>query len=151
MNVVEVETCEGCGAEAEKGSLIRDSVDSSQLRCQNCIAPDKKPRKPRKRKEKPVIAAIDITGVPETVISRVPEPEIPIDFDALRKDAEAFAHECGLDQVRVDGPERETYPRFGYGYVFQITELSGKQRRATARYTCYGLRNYWSMDSLVTG
>ena len=98
-----------------------------------------------------MIAAIDITAVPETIITRVPDDEIPINPEALRKDAQAWAQECGLGQVRLDGPDRENFPRHGYGYVFQITELSGKQRRATARYTCYGLRNFWSMDSLVTG
>jgi len=37
------------------------------------------------------------------------------------------------------------------GRLEDETVFSGKQRRATARYTCYGLRNFWSMDSLVTG
>jgi len=147
--VAEVEKCEGCGLEVEKGTLIRDAVDSSQLRCQNCIAPDKKPRKPRKRKEKPVIAAA--AAVVDTIIHRVPEEIPPVDLDTLRKDAQTWAQECGLGLVRVDGPDRENFPKHGFGYVFQIAEISGKQRRATARYTCYGLRNFWSMDSLVTG
>lgn len=144
-----MEQCVKCGAEALEGMLIRDSVDSSQLRCQNCIAPDKKPRKPRKRKEKPVIAAA--AAIVETIIQRAPEETYPIDLEALRKDAHAWAKECGLGQVRLNGPDREDFPQYGYGYVFQIAEISGKQRRATARYTCHGLRNFWSMDSLVTG
>lgn len=147
--MVEVEKCEGCGLEVEKGHLIRDAVDSSQLRCQNCIGPDKKPRKPRKRKEKPVIAAA--AAVVDTIIQRVPEEVYAIDREALRKDAEAWAKECGLGQVRLDGPDREDFPQHGYGYIFQVAEISGKQRRATARYNCYGVRNFWSMDSLVTG
>lgn len=147
--MVEVEKCDKCGVEVEKGTLIRDAFDASELRCQKCIAPDKKPRKPRKRKEKTVILAA--AAVMETIISRAPEPEIPIDRDALRKDAHAWAKECGLGEVRLDGPDREDFPQHGYGYIFQIAEISGKQRRATARYNCHGLRNFWSMDSLVTG
>jgi hypothetical protein len=50
MNM-ETEKCENCGVEVEKGTLIRDSVDTSQLRCNKCTAPDKKVRKPRKKKE----------------------------------------------------------------------------------------------------
>ena len=99
MNVAEVEKCEGCGLEVEKGTLIRDNVDSSQLRCQKCIAPDKNPRKPRKRKEKPVIAAA--AAVVDTIIQRAPEIVPLVDHEALRKDAQAWAQECGLSQVRV--------------------------------------------------
>lgn len=145
----EVEKCEGCGLEVEKGTLIRDSIDSSQLRCHNCIRPDKKSRKPRKRKEKPVIAAA--AAIMDTIIQRVPDEIYPIDHEALRKDAQAWAKECGLGPVRLDGPDQENFPKHGYGYIFQIVEISGKGRRATARYTCRGARNFWSMDSYVTG
>lgn len=90
-------------------------------------------------------------AVVDTIIQRVPEEVYAIDREALRKDAEAWAKECGLGQVRLDGPDREDFPQHGYGYIFQVAEISGKQRRATARYNCYGVRNFWSMDSLVTG
>lgn len=110
---------------------------------------EKSPRKPRKKKEKVVIAAA--AAVMETIINRDPEKIPAVDHDALRKDAQAWAQECGLAEVRVAGPDREDFPQYGFGYIFQITEISGKQRRATARYSSQGLRNFWSMDSLVTG
>lgn len=148
---METEKCDGCGVEVEKGTLIRDqNFDASQLRCEKCIAPDKKPRKPRKRKEKPVIAAA--TGVIEELVTkREPDEVPPVDLIGMRKDAEDWARECGIANCRANGPDREEFPRRGFGYVFQISEIGCKDRRATARYTSQGIRNMWSMDSLVTG
>lgn len=148
---METEQCDGCGVEVEKGTLIRDqNFDSSQLRCNKCIKPDKKPRKARKRKEIPVIAAA--TGVLETLVSKREEDEVPIvDLVGMKKDAEDWARESGIANCRASGPDREEFPRHGFGYCFQISEIGGKDRRATARYTSRGVRNMWSMDSLVTG
>lgn len=147
---METEKCDKCGVEVEKGTLIRDQVfDSSQLRCNVCIAPDKKPRKPRKRKEIPVImAAPTIDWAAEKFLEN---PPAPIDPVALRQDAETWARECGLGKVVASGPTREDYPRYGFGYTFSIMEVGGKDRKATARYTCEGKRNFWTIDGMVTG
>jgi hypothetical protein len=145
---METEVCDGCGLQAEKGTLIRDSVDASQLRCEKCIVPDKKARKPRKRKETPVIAAPAV--IIETFTTPYPqEPEA--DALSMRLDAEAWARESGLGKVIVRGPDREDFPRHGFGYVFQILEDGGKERRASARYTSAGRRNMWTLDGMVTG
>ena len=145
---MELETCDGCKAEFEKGSLIRDqNGDASQLRCEKCIKPDKKVRKPRKRKEIPVIAT---AATPPNVVCRQ-DPAIKIDPVVLAWDAEAWATECGLGKVTVQGPNRENYPQHGYGYSFQIMEVGGKERKATARYTSAGARNMWTIDGQVTG
>lgn len=146
---METEKCEKCGVEVEKGSLIRDAVDASQLRCAICSTPDRKPRKPRKRKEKPVIMAAG--EMIEEIASHRADEVPPVDYGVLRKDVEGWAKECGLGPANINGPDREDFPRFGFGYNFQIMEIAGKKRMATARYTSRGLRNYWSMDSLVTG
>lgn len=147
---VETEKCEKCAVEVEKGALIRDAFDASQLRCAACSAPDPKPRKPRKRKEKAVIMAATAT-IEMIVTQREQEDTPPLDLAQLRKDAEIWAKECGLGPVTIDGPDREDFPRHGFGYNFHVQETSGKKRMATARYTKHGARNYWSMDSLVTG
>lgn len=147
---MELEKCDKCGVEVEKGTLIRDAFDASELRCQKCSAPDKKPRKPRKRKEKPVIAAA--TGILGVLATKREEEEVPpVDLIGMKKDAEDWARECGIANCRANGPERELFPIYGFGYVFQISEIGGKDRRATATYTSHGLRNFWSMDSTVTG
>lgn len=97
-----------------------------------------------------MIAAV--SAVLEAIINQREVDEVPpVDLVQLRKDAEAWAKECGLGPMTLRGPDREDFPRFGFGYNFQIMEISGKKRMATARYTSKGLRNYWSMDSLVTG
>ncbi len=145
---MEKETCDGCGAEFEKGSLARDqNGDASQLRCEKCIKPGKKPRKPRKRKEIPVITTV---AAPPNVVSRQ-DPEPQIDLGVMTSDAEVWAKECGLGKVRVQGPNRETFPQYGFGYTFQIMEVGGKERKATARYTSAGARNFWTIDGMVTG
>lgn len=143
---METEKCEGCGVEVEKGTLIRDSVDASQLRCVKCIGPDKKARKPRKRKEKPVIAPAALVIDPQMEKYKQ-QPELSQEgVLALRLEAEKWANECGLIKVTVQGPNREDFPRYGFGYAFQIMETAGKQRRATARFTSTGLRNMWTLD-----
>lgn len=92
------------------------------------------------------------SGVLEAIITQREKEEVPpVDHALLRKDAEAWAKECGLGPMTISGPDREDFPRSGFGYNFQIMEISGKKRMATARYTKHGARNYWSMDSLVTG
>lgn len=145
---METEKCEKCGLEAEKGTLIRDSVDASKILCSQCITPVKKPRKPRKKKEpaEDPIASIDLMGA-----KFMKNPPQAIDPIALQKDAEKWAEECGLRKVIANGPSREDYPRYGFGFVFQIRETSGKERMATARYTCRGERSFWTLDGAVTG
>lgn len=145
---METEKCDKCGVEVDKGALIRDAFDASQLRCAICSKPDPKPRKPRKRK--PVIAVS--SSLIEEIITPREVDEVPfVDHGKLRKDVEAWVKECGLGPARVNGPDREDFPHHGFGYNFQVMETAGKKRMATARYTSKGLRNYWSMDSLVTG
>jgi len=142
-----MEKCENCGVEVEKGTLIRDQKgDASQLRCEKCIVPDKKPRKPRKKKEAPVIAP-----AAQVVAERTEELTPPIDHVALRQDVEKWATDCGLGKVTVSGPQREDFPRHGFGYVFQVREISGKERMATARYTSLGKRSFWTLDGMITG
>jgi hypothetical protein len=138
-----MEKCSKCGVEFLSGTLTRDSVDAALLYCEKCRPKEKKPRKPRKRKEPPVIA----TAAPPVTFVEPP----PIPPEKLRKDAEAWAIECGLPKVRVHDPIREDYPRYGFGYVMQIMEVGGKDRKATARYTCKGERSYWTIDGMVTG
>lgn len=142
---METEKCDKCGVEVEKGTLIRNSVDASQLLCRKC---SKKPRKPRKKKESPA-AGLTLIDVLEAKFLENPPP--PIDPLTLQKDVEKWAGECGLGKIRAAGPTREDYPRFGYGYSFQIQEISGKERKASARYTCLGQRSFWTIDGIVTG
>lgn len=138
-----MEKCSKCGFEALTGTLVRDTVDAALTYCEKCRPKEKKPRKPRKRKEPPVIAP---AAPPVTFV----EPP-PIPSEKLMKDAEAWAIECGLPKVIVRDPIRESYPRYGFGYVMQIMEVGGKDRKATARYTCHGQRSYWTIDGMVTG
>lgn len=150
---METEKCEKCGVEVEKGTLIRDqNGDASQLRCNVCIAPDPKPkktRKPRKRKEKTMIKALEVpASLAKTPLLEIP----PIPPGVLERDAELWAKECGLkDQVRVNPAVREDYPRHGFGYTLMIQEQAGKRRMGTARYNSKGERSYWSVDGIVTG
>lgn len=151
MNM-ETEKCEKCGVEVEKGTLIRDSVDSSQLRCNKCIVPDKKPRKPRKKKEIPMGLSVPTAEIMMAKAAKYPQKESPpIDPDILKTDVEKWAQECGLGKVNAIGPTREDYPYYGFGYSFHIQEISGKQRKASARYTSQGLRSFWTIDGIVTG
>lgn len=143
---METEKCDKCGVEVEKGTLIRDSVDASQLRCQKC---SKEPRKPRKKKESSATALPSVIDVMEAKFKENPPP--PIDSLVLQQDVEKWAQECGLGKIRAAGPTREDYPRFGFGYSFQIQEISGKERKASARYTCRGERSFWTIDGIVTG
>jgi hypothetical protein len=138
-----METCSKCGAEASTGTLARDTVDAALIYCEKCRPKEKKPRKPRKRKETPVIA----TAAPPVTFVEPP----PVPFEKLKKDAEAWAIECGLPKVLVHEPVREDYPRYGFGYVMHVMEVAGKGRKATARYTCKGERSYWTIDGMVTG
>jgi len=153
--MTEKETCEGCGAEYEKGSLARDqNGDASQLRCPTCLKPDEKPKKKtRKRKETPMpAAAVPVQGLlPVTKELIFSNPEIPLNLEELAKDAEAWARECGLPKVTVQPAVKENFPKRGYGYTFQIMEMGGKDRKATARYTSHGKRNFWTIDGMVTG
>lgn len=144
-----MEACTKCGAEALEGMLIRDSVDAALLYCEKCRPIEKKPRKPRKKKEIPV--KTQVVAIDEAKVRFETNPPPPIDPVALRKDAQDWATECGLGPVRANGPTREDYPRYGFGYSFQIQEISGKERKASARYTCRGERSYWTIDGIVTG
>lgn len=142
-----MEKCSKCGTEFLSGTLTRDTVDAALLYCEKCRPKEKKPRKlrkPRKRKETPVIA----TAAPPVVKFVEPPPVPP---QVLKKDAEAFAIECGLSNVSVQDPAREEYPQYGFGYVVQVMERGGKERRATVKYTAHGKRSYWQMDGMVTG
>lgn len=151
---METEKCDKCGVEVEKGTLIRDqSFDASQLRCNVCIAPDKpkKTRKPRKKKEVPVIAPSPTIEMAAAKFLENPPP--PVDLVKLRQDAAQWAGECGLLNAVAGVGVREDYPRYGFGYVFHINgkTRSGKDCMGTARYTCRGERSFWTIDGMVTG
>lgn len=142
--MMETEACVKCGIEVQAGVLVRDSVDAALLYCEKCRP--KKPRKPRKRKEVPVIAPAAI--IYET--DRVLETPVSIDPAALQQDAVKWAQECGLKNATAKGPSREDFPRYGFGYVFQVMEVGGKERKATARYTSRGERSFWTIDGMAT-
>lgn len=74
------------------------------------------------------------------------------DKELLTADADAWCRECGFSgQFRIEGPNVEKFPRFGYGYVVMVRELEGKQRLATAKYTNDNKRAFWQLDGLITG
>lgn len=116
-----------------------------------------------KKKKEPIPLVIPINGngtakaesktedkLVQTLLTEA--PVLQVDPEELRKDAEALAHECGFSgALRVDGPEIEKFPRTGYGLVFMVRELTGKQRMATAKYTKEGRRAFWMMDGVITG
>lgn len=154
-----MEKCSKCGAEAPSGALARDTVDAALIFCEKCRPAEKKPAEKIEKAEKP---AEKKPRKPRTPRKRK-EPEMtppaapvfveppPIPPEILRKDAEACAIECGLSNVMIHEPVRENYPKYGFGYVVQIVERSGKQRRATLKYTAHGKRSYWQQDGMVTG
>lgn len=77
---------------------------------------------------------------------------VEIDQQEIIKDAEEWATVNGLKgPFRLDGPDRQDFPKRGYGYVVQVREQGGKQRMVTLRYTNDGKRSFWQMDGMITG
>jgi hypothetical protein len=98
------------------------------------------PRRKKERKEAEVIMNVTYPAYVEP------------DKAVMSKDVQTWASEAGLrGPFRLDGPTVEKFPRHGHGYTFQVRELSGKQRMATARYTYDGNRSFWQQDGMVTG
>jgi len=146
---METETCDKCKKTADKGTLIRDSVDAALLYCAACKP---KTRKPRKKKQISIGITVPMAEIMKERAAKFEQRQsLPVDPALLKKDVEKWAQECGLGNIRADGPNREDYPYYGFGYSFQIQEIAGKQRKASARYTSSGQRSFWTIDGIVTG
>lgn len=75
-----------------------------------------------------------------------------VDPEILKVKALEWAIECGFaGEIVASDPEREDFPKWGYGYVVMVHEKAGKKRRGSARFTHEGVRNFWQMDGMITG
>lgn len=71
-------------------------------------------------------------------------------MEVVMERAEKWAAESGfVAPVEVSVPEVEKYPKRGHGYVVQVREKTGRERKATAHFTAGGDPSLWTLDGRV--